>query len=87
MAMGMMGGGYGIYGYGWIFNAIIVIILLLVIWWVLSQEKSAIWQTKSRSAKNQGFSNQKPEDVLKLRLANGDITIDEYKKLKKEMNK
>jgi len=79
MAMGMMGQGYGLYGYGWIFNVLILIVLLLVIWWVLRQGKMGSAKTPKKT--------ESPGEILKRRLAEGEITVKEYKELKKEVSK
>lgn len=69
----------GFYGHGLIFQVIIVIIFLLVIWWVLRQGKTNSFESNTILLT--------PNDILKRRLAEGEITIEEYKELKKEIDK
>ncbi|MFH1649740.1 MAG: hypothetical protein ABIA93_04280 [Candidatus Woesearchaeota archaeon] len=66
----IQGMGHGLYGYGWLFQIVILILFFLVLWWLL---------------KGKGMQNETPEQILKRRLALGEITEKEYKRLKKEL--
>lgn len=71
---GMMSGMYGYYGFGWLFQILILVLFFFVIWWVL------------RSSGNFGFkTSETAVEILKKRLAAGDISEKEYQKLKKEI--
>jgi len=66
------GPGYGLWGYGWIFQLIIVLVFLGVVLWMLSGNK-------------RDHSNKTALDILKERLAKGEISLKEYRELKKEL--
>ena len=81
MAYSMMGGygGYGMmggYGWGfgmWVFPLLILALFFAVVWWLVKQ--------------NQGYSSgDTAEQILKKRLARGEITEKEYRKIKKEID-
>lgn len=64
--------GYGMYGWyhpGWIFQILIFLAFLLIVWWML----------KTQATK------EEPIDILKRRLAQGEITKQEFERLKKEI--
>ncbi len=70
--------GYGsmhIMHYGWIFQIVIILLLFLVIWWMM------------KGSGNFGFKckNETALEILKKRLAKGEITQKEFHKLKKEI--
>ena len=66
------GMGYGM-AWGWIFQIAILVLFFLVIWWIIKGNKF-------------GFSSSESAlDILKKRLANGEISQKEYEKLKKEI--
>ena len=66
----------GMMGIGWLFQLIILALFFMVIWWVLKDTSCF------------GYKYSKDEsalDILKKRLAAGDITSKEFEKLKKEI--
>jgi uncharacterized membrane protein len=65
----MMGSTFGIH-FGWIFQLLILILLFIVIWWMF---------------KGNSCRNQTAEEILKKRLASGEISSKEYNRLKKEI--
>ena len=65
------GSGFGFHGFGFIFPLLILIIFLLVIYWVL---------------KSGNLSSDSAEEILKKRLAKGEINKKEYRDLLKEIN-
>lgn len=70
----MMHYGYGMMGYGWIFQLLILILFFVVVWWLL------------RNSGNYGYkTDESAMDILKKRLASGEISEKEYYKLKKEI--
>ena len=71
---GMMG--YGYFGLGWLFQILILILFFLIIWWMLKSSGSFGFRT-SESAM----------DILKKRLAAGEIDTKEFERLKKEIEK
>lgn len=73
----MMGSGYLGMGYGWIFQIIIFVVFFFVVWWLL--KNNAVM-------KNENRQDETPLDILKRRLAKGEITRKEYNNLKKEIN-
>ncbi len=75
MMGGMMGYGYGMYGLGlgWLFQLLIFAAFILVIWWIL--KKGARGQEGSA------------DDILKKRLARGELTKRQYEELKAEIAK
>ncbi|MBI2660676.1 SHOCT domain-containing protein [Candidatus Woesearchaeota archaeon] len=81
MVQGMMQGygmGYGNMAFGWAFQLVILVLFFLVIWWML------------RSSSSFGFKcreNESAIEILKKRLAKGEIDAKEYEKLKKEIEK
>ncbi len=62
--------GYGMGGFGWLFQLLIFVAVLLILWWVLQN-------TSSRS--------DSALDILKKRLAKGEIDEKEFQRLKKEI--
>ena len=79
MAIGscpMQGGFLGI-GYGWIVQIVIFILFFLVVWWLMKNNSSAFAQQKA--------PNESPMDILKKRLAKGEITKKEFEELKKDI--
>ncbi|MBI1936192.1 SHOCT domain-containing protein [Candidatus Woesearchaeota archaeon] len=74
MGSGMMG--YGFLGFGWLFQIIILVLFFLVIWWML------------KGSCKFGFNaSESATDILKKRLASGEIDSKEYERLKKEIEK
>lgn len=70
------GMGYGFMGVGWLFQLLIVLFFVLVVWWLV------------RNASSFGFRTDKGEkaiDILKKRLATGEINTKEYERLKREI--
>ena len=72
MGPGMMG--YGYLGFGWLFQILILVMFFLVVWWML--RSNGIFGYKC---------NESASDILKKRLAKGEISLEEYNKLKKEI--
>lgn len=73
---GMMGGYGGMgFGYGWLFQLIIFILFFLVVWWLL----------RNNGALSQKSQKESPMDILKRRLASGEISKKEFNDLKKEI--
>jgi putative membrane protein len=56
-------------GYGWILQIAVFIMFFLVVLWLIRGQRS----------------DQSPSEVLKSRLARGEITKQEYHRLKKEI--
>jgi len=82
MQNGMMGSGMMGYGTGfgmwlnWLFQILILVVFFLVIWWML------------RNSGSFGFrANESAIDILKKRLAKGEIDTKEFERLKKEIEK
>jgi putative membrane protein len=69
-----MGGGFMGMGYGWLFQILIFVAFFLVVWWVI----------KSSTGKSE-IKQSKPIDILKRRLAKGEITKKQFEELKKEI--
>ena len=65
----MMHYGYGYMGFGWLFQLLILVLFFAVIWWIVKGK----------------FSSESPGEILKKRLASGEITMKEYEKLKREI--
>ena len=57
-------------GFGWIYQLLILLLLFVVIWWML---------------KGSNCMSGNAEDILKKRLASGEINSKEYNRLKKEI--
>ena len=70
-------GGMGFIGYGWIIQIIIFILFFLVVFWLLKTQKDGVKTS----------SNETPSQILKRRLASGEITKKEYESLMKEISK
>lgn len=64
--------GWGMMGYGWLFQLIIFAVFFLVVWWLLKS---------NNFRKDEGT----PSEILKKRLAKGEITKKQYEELKKEI--
>ena len=71
--MAYCNGGY-MGGYGWMFQILIFIIFVIIIYWII---------------KNGNFNkvSDTPEEILKKRLAKGEITKKEFNELLKEIEK
>ncbi|MEK6943707.1 MAG: SHOCT domain-containing protein [Nanoarchaeota archaeon] len=65
----MMGNYFGI-GFGWIYHLLIIVLFFAVIWWMLN---------------GKNCRNQTAEQILRKRLASGEISSKEYNRLKKEI--
>ena len=59
-------------GYGWIFQVLIFIAFFLVVWWLIKEQPKRV-------------KKEKPIDILKRRLASGEISRQEFEELKKEI--
>jgi len=70
MAVACMHSGMG--GYGWLFQLLIFIVFFAVVWWLLRSNR-------------QEAVREKPLDILKRRLAEGEITRKEFEELKREL--
>ncbi|MCA0988523.1 SHOCT domain-containing protein [Guptibacillus algicola] len=68
---GMGGMGGGFFGFGFLFILIIIAIIIVV-----------FWMRKPNSHK----SSKGSTEILKERLAKGEITEEEYEQLKKKLN-
>ena len=68
---------YGYMGLGWIFQLGILILFFLVLWWTL------------KNSTNFGFKagDERPIDILKARLAKGEMSEKDYRRLKKEIER
>jgi len=67
---------YGFMGVGWLFQILILILFFLIVWWII--KGSSIFGYKSGA-------NENALDILKKRLAKGEIDQKEYDRLKKEI--
>ena len=67
------GMGYGMV-WGWLFQILILVLFFWVVWWIIKGNKFGF-----------GSGNESAADILKKRLAKGDISQKEYEKLKKEI--
>jgi putative membrane protein len=80
MALGtcpMQGTGFLGMGYGWILQIVVFMLFFLVVWWLL--------KSNSPSIKGEGRKVESPTEILKRRLATGEITKKEYYELKEEI--
>lgn len=65
--------GFGMMWYGWFFWIIVLVGIFLLVLWILNQNKGK-------------FSGKEdPQEILKNRLAKGEISKEEYHKLRKEL--
>ena len=70
------GHGYGFMGVGLLFQILILFLFFAVIWWLV------------KNSGQFGFKCKKDEsalNILKKRLARGEITEEQFKKLRKEI--
>ncbi len=70
------GMGYGYMGFGWLFQILILVLFFLVIWWILKSSGSFGFKIGTEPA----------IEILKKRLAKGEISEKEYHRLKKEID-
>lgn len=68
------GMGYGYFGLGWLFQLLILVLFFAVIWWMLKSSGTFGFRTSETAT-----------EILKKRLAKGEISDKEYEKLKKEI--
>ena len=61
-------------GFGFLFTILIFVVFFLVVWWLL--KSNGLGNTITRDS---------PMDILKKRLARGEISKKEYEELKKEI--
>lgn len=73
MAVGCPYSGFGM-GYGWLYQILIFVLFFGVVWWLLKNQPM-----------QKSVSIEKPIDILKRRLAKGEITQKEFESLKKEI--
>jgi putative membrane protein len=69
-----MGGTYAGIGFGWLFQILMFVAFFLIVWMVIKSNPNLGKSTKG-----------KPIDILRRRLAKGEITKKEYEELKKEI--
>lgn len=62
-------------GFGFLFQLLIFVAFFLIVWWVI----------KNHHGFGKGFSSEEPIDILKKRLAKGEISKKEFEELKKEI--
>ncbi|MBI5389651.1 SHOCT domain-containing protein [Candidatus Woesearchaeota archaeon] len=67
--------GYGYMGFMWLFQIVILVLFFVVLWWIV----------KNASTFGYKIGNESPLDILKKRLARGEITEKEYQTLKKQI--
>jgi putative membrane protein len=75
--MGYGYGGHMMYGYGGWFMWIIILVLVILVIYLFSQQK--------RYQASGSMDGETAMDILKKRLARGEITSEEYEKLKKDL--
>ena len=69
--------GFGMGGFGWLFQIVILVLFFMVLWWMM------------RNSQGFGYKSAPDEtasDILKKRLASGEIDTKEYRRLKKELD-
>jgi putative membrane protein len=59
-------------GYGWLIQIFIFIAFFLVVWWLIKEQPKQV-------------RKERPLEILKRRLASGEITKKEFEDLKKEI--
>jgi len=69
MAYSVCGMHTGYFGLGWLFQLLVFVAFFAVVWWLLKGSKGS----------------EGPEQILKRRLASGEISKKEYEALKKEI--
>lgn len=83
MMGGMMGNGmgnpFGLFGFGSVFMILFYVLLILGIVYLVK------YIIKENSSKEEKIKREDPFEVLKLRLAKGEITKKEFETLKKEL--
>ena len=72
----LMGSGYGMGAFMWIFW---IALIALIVW--------AFVAITARSRPSAGGGSETPMDVLKKRLARGEIDAEEYRRLKTELDR
>lgn len=73
----MMGGGGGMFGFG----MLIWIVIIGVIVWAVVQATSR----NSQGAGSRPASSQAAREILDARLARGEVSVEEYKKLRETL--
>ena len=69
---------YGYFGIGWLFQIVILILFFVVIWWMIKSNGRFGFMTKE---------SETAIDILKKRLAKGEIDTKEYERLRAEIEK
>lgn len=69
-------GFFGHMGSWWLFQILILVLFFLIIWWLI--KNSSIFGLKCSD-------NDSADEILKKRLAKGEISIKEYQQLKKSL--
>lgn len=59
-------------GFGMFFSFLVLVLFMIILFWIFKSGK---------------FGNEKPKDILKKRLAKGEITKKEYEDILKEIEK
>jgi putative membrane protein len=75
MGYGMMGGGWSIFG--WLFMILFWAAIILAIIWLYKQIRGPTVEPTA--------TGESPVDILKKRYASGEITKEQFEKMKKEL--
>lgn len=70
--------GWGNYWFMWLFHIAIIVLSFVVVWWVIKSSNTFGYKVSEADS---------AADILKKRLAKGEISLKEYEKLKNEIEK
>jgi len=68
---------FGYFGYGEMFMGMLLIVILVV--------AAIYWFAKEAKSKTKSLSGETPFDILKKRYAAGEITKDDFERMKKDL--
>ncbi|MBR9677334.1 hypothetical protein GOV04_04285 [Candidatus Woesearchaeota archaeon] len=66
------------YGMGWFFQPLILVLFFLIVWWLIKSSGQYGYRTSQSDS---------ALDILKKRLASGEIDQKEFQRLKREIEK
>ena len=68
---------FGCFGYGGMFMGMLLIVILVV--------AAVYWFARAAKSKTKSVSGETPVDILKKRYAGGEITKDDFERMKKDL--
>jgi len=84
----MMGGMGGWFGFGWFWMILFWVLLILLIVWIITRLFPQIQignETLRQTGPGYNTREESPLDILKMRYARGEITREEFERMRQEL--